>query len=183
MLYVLFGSHWRYFVVFMSEYHSHTFILSTHLSHTQKHVPLTHLCITTLWPTHIPVQLTHLSSTHISLVNLSHTQFSITWIQGSLTCQLPGGDRGGGLVGTDVYPWGPPTGGSPERQRGRKMKKKIKIQRRRQNFLKQMIEIDDFFIKIIFSWIYLIYFWSNIVIIMNIFKKIIKSIEDFNFLL
>ena len=74
------------FVVFMSEYHPHTFILFTHLSHTQKHVTPTHLCITTLWPTHI--QLTNLPGTHMSLVNLSNTQFSLTWIQGSLTCQL-----------------------------------------------------------------------------------------------
>ena len=86
MFYILFWSRWRYFVVFMSEYHPHTFILFTHLSHTQKHVTPTHLCITTLWPTHI--QLTNLPGTHIPLVNLSNTQFSLTWIQGSLTCQL-----------------------------------------------------------------------------------------------
>ena len=35
----------------------------------------------------------------------------------------------------------------------------------------KIIKINDFFIKIVFSWVYLIYFLSNIFIIMKKFKK------------
>ena len=63
---------------------SDTLILFTHLPHTQKNVPLTHIRIITLSSTHI--QLTHLSTTHIPLLHLPQTQLSLTRIQRSIKC-------------------------------------------------------------------------------------------------
>ena len=42
-------------------------------------------------------------------------------------------------------------------------------------FFQKMIKINDFFIEILFSWLFLIYFLSNIIIIMKKFKKWSKT--------